>query len=1006
MKHFPIFSNFQRSYDDSALASESLREAPARKTNTSPKSAVSDSALHEAGRKKEPFRSASSISLQDSSESSLVVVDDETDGSTDSVFYTTEQSSGEGNKSVRFARARSKSADSPGVRPGQPGVVPTGALRVKGRLDKSLISEPSPLVVPVVVGAVDCKDREMRRSRRDEFERQNRRPREHVQREGIRAITTSGHEISHKSDFRLHAPLPPLPLPDPDLDKSVASQLDASLMEAVLPPPHGFGDQTMLEEEVAEPGIDNMGHHKDSPEEEEIDVDSDVQSEAGFSTISGGTVMLRTDSGRYMCQDHHSVSGSSLVSSSSRVKASRPLSMPVSLPKKSSIDSDGPPACVISSKSEQTLSTTCPTDNKPRNEGKPIPQEQLLQEEDPYVVLRADASTSSNAIPEGDYVVLRLRKGKPEVERQSVTESSRGMKLLRENYHSSEEDSSSSGGNLKPDLNVTIGSHQDDLDNMPTQADVTKRKSLSAEDLQTRARQPTPSRAHSLYMSPCRRFNYKPYLEISRETHTILARAGYMEPSAPTDKSKDVQVPVKSPTRSTYREEMRSILRSSFYDHHSRLSASLRSHRNRSSVDASLASVTSSSTANTSITSDCEKLSISSHSEIKSASGDTCSVANESSDSNTLPVSELMLKVAQISADLQVSSNQTTACADKESEEKSNTNTNCLSSSSDNSQQKSPGTKATTERPATTDVGEQKPKSMGTCPHDSLKSLKENDKMLTLSGFLDKEIASQVQIKRAEMLLPKHDSILDVKQAGIVAQSVRHFSQHASRGDPNRSLTSQRRGNQALRIPTIFAKSEESFRHYKEITNFLRERSGADILGQDERPASPQTNDDPEEHLDGDRGSETSETEDGNVTVLEVHGSGSQQKASIDPVQNDGIYNISASVENGFGSHVSSSPNHRPDLRGHSLTPKKAELPSCEVVKSPLLESTNTAATAANTKPSLDLSEAVSHNHNHSYTILESYYFCLYFLWLIRDVNVSYFLGFPIFSMLVLTHLF
>ncbi|RUS86534.1 hypothetical protein EGW08_005673 [Elysia chlorotica] len=935
-------------HDDSVRRQE---ETSLCEKNPSPKSAVSDSAINEAGRKKEPFRSLSSSSLQDSSESSLVVVDDETDGSMDSVFSAPEQKHDALTKdSVRFSRARSQSADSPVTRRGQPTALSSGlkrdaAPKVRGRLDKSQISEPSPLVVPVVANAVHCgTDGELRRSRRDEFESQQRRLRETLpkdrrdQRErNVRMRSQTPDRLDGGGVTTAHVPL--LPLPDSDLDKSFASQLDSSLMEAVLPPPHGFGDQTMLEEDVFEIDAEGKECHAESPQEEEIDVDSDVLSEAGFSTISGGTVMQRTDSGHYKCPDLISVSGSSLVSSAMGRKSARPLSMPIPFSRKD-LGNTSTALAGDNSRSAQNLLFSCSTDDKPRET-----MRSTNEEEDPYVVLRADAS--SNVIPEGDYVILKPKKQR----------SSKGMKLLCENYHSSEEESSSSATNLKQDLNITIGSHQDDLDKMPTQADVTKRKSFSAEDLQTRARLPAPSRAQSLYMSPCRRFNYKPYLEISRETHTILARAGYLEPSAPTDKSKDVQVPVKSPTRSNYREEMKSILRSSFHERHSRLSASLRSNRSRSSMDASLANLTCSS-SNTSISSECEKLSISSQNDIKSASGDATMKANSGMAPNVVPVvSELMQKVEEISAILEAPNKKTVL--DSNEEEERNENANCLSNS-DISHENCSESKIDIIK---ADGGNQTKSNFleksATLQHDQTKSLQESDKKLTLSGFLD-----QVQIKRAEMLMPKHDSILDVKQAGIVAQSVRHFSQNQSFDEGNRSISNgtQRRGNQALRIPTIFAKNEEKLKYYRDITSLARERTGGDGPKLSD---TAQTIDTIGEYTEDDAGSETSETEDGNVTVVEVPNF-EAQKTELNASEKDvspGIDASSVTEENIISKDFSScsrpkTHSSEPAFNSDALSPKKSSLQCPQVPKSPLLESTNTASTAP--KLGRDFSEALA----------------------------------------------
>ncbi|GFO32300.1 rho GTPase-activating protein 11a [Plakobranchus ocellatus] len=920
--------------NDMSQSSENETEKKALNGCLSPKGAVSDPALHESVRTKELVRATSSSSLQDSSESSLVVVDDDTDVVVDNVFYSEELST----EGVTTGSRNSKHAESPAIRR-QPKAVTNGfgkdSSRPRGKLDKSLISKPSPLVVPAMAHAIDCsQERELRRSRRDEFEKKQRRLRGRAQGmeklEGRVRKASSRGESPSKIDET--SGLTNMALPAVDLDSSQASQLDTSLMEAVLPPPHGFGDQTMLEEELlseqAHGDIEEGSDRPDNTENGNLEVDSDCQSEAGFSTISGGTVMRRTESG------HYSVSGSSLVSSTSDHKSKRPISMPVTLTQQGLADASGA-LLDGNSRSEQSLSK-----GHCVRSGERLPSEDQHVQEDPYVVLRAND-------PEGEYVVLRSKRETTRTaERQSVAESSKGMKLLQDNYHSSEEDSSSST-HAKSDLNVTIGSHQDDLDNMPARTDVNKRKSFSAEDLQSQVRLTTPSRARSLYVSPCRRFNYKPHLEISRETHNILARAGYMEPSAPTDKSKDIYVPVKSPTRSNYREEMKSILRSSFYDRHSLLSSSLRSYKRNYSMDASLANTTSSSLSSTSISSEHDKLSISSQENLKAASGDAaCLDRNINTvDSKPTPVvSELMQRVEQISAGLEASNSQHIPLMNGEfaehnaSSSQVKSHVGCPESLSKESIVPSLSFKTSDEILRNTkgkqELGDTKSANSGTnlfvtkpvvsCA-EKFKLLKEQDQSLTLSGILDKSLASQVQIKRAEMLMPKHDSILDVRQAGIVAQSVRHFSKHHGKTEAAKSLDipPQKRGNQALRIPTIFAKSEDEIRRYREMTNFVRERSGCDL-----------ENGEPAEASDEDAVSDSSECEGGNVTVLEVRSEDTKAKAGTSKL-----------VENG----------------DCGTATKDTESQDSKVIKSPLLECTNTATvTTPASKPAIDLSEAVS----------------------------------------------
>ncbi|CAL1536257.1 unnamed protein product, partial [Lymnaea stagnalis] len=542
-------------------AAEHIGERLAFSVHASPRSTVSDSVLYDQSGNL--LRSMSSPTIQDAEDFSVNVVDDsisfDKDLNHDLETPNDETNSMQGqvfSKSVTAPNkitipGRSKSVDSPGLRRGHPNTVNNGLLKLemgttpkhKGKLNKSLISEPCPVIVPIVPNPVDIRpDSELRRSRRDEFEREKMR----LLKNGRQVLTPPGDVLMHD---RAH--------------ENKTSQLESSLLEVVLPPPPGFGDQTMIEVDV-----------ENQEEDEEIDVGSDLESEAGFSTISGGTVMRRTESGNY-----------SRHSTQTIMKAPKPTLQPsVSVDSLLSIES-----IVSQDSSVSHLGLSLSYDS-----GKGSLAGEMAD----------DMGTSTNS---------NRHFG-------TSLEESRGLKMLCENYTSmSEEDDSSE---IKGVCNIS-------------------KKSVSSEDLKSaQNRLKVPVRAHSMYVSPCKKINFKPHLEITRQTHNMLARAGYFKPSEDKSNNKDIIVPVKSPKRSLHREEMMNSLRS-------------------------------------------------------------------------------------------------------------------------------------TQKPCVVDckLKDEIPAQKACVVNSKLKDIKE---ALTLSGMLDKAIANQVKIKRAEIILPKHDSILNIKQAGLVANSIKH----------------------------------------------------------------------------------------------------------------------------------------------------------------------------------------------------------------------------------------
>ncbi|KAI8788022.1 rho GTPase-activating protein 11A [Biomphalaria glabrata] len=144
-------------------------------------------------------------------------------------------------------------------------------------------------------------------------------------------------------------------------------------------------------------------------------------------------------------------------------------------------------------------------------------------------------------------------------------EQSHGLTMLCENYLTSDEDDSS---NLRNHMISREGSHLNELKNMPKKTNISRNKSVSAEDLQSgKLKVDVPVRVHSLHEIPSKQHNVKPHLHISKQTHNMLARAGYISPTSCD--SNEIHVPVKSPKRLGYREELMLSLRSSLHERHS-----------------------------------------------------------------------------------------------------------------------------------------------------------------------------------------------------------------------------------------------------------------------------------------------------------------------------------------------------------------------------------------------------------------------------------------------------
>ncbi|BFZ07015.1 hypothetical protein BsWGS_10054 [Bradybaena similaris] len=115
--------------------------------------------------------------------------------------------------------------------------------------------------------------------------------------------------------------------PDPGRD-SPSLQSRRHLLDVLLPPPRGFGDQSLLKET----DIDGTAATPD----EDIDVGSDLETISVFSS-SSGVAVTRTDSGQYLI--HHSKSSTSLDSSESYDSALKPSTTPKALQTSVSNDS-------------------------------------------------------------------------------------------------------------------------------------------------------------------------------------------------------------------------------------------------------------------------------------------------------------------------------------------------------------------------------------------------------------------------------------------------------------------------------------------------------------------------------------------------------------------------------------------------------------------------------------------------------------------------------------------
>ena len=269
--------------------------------------------------------------------------------------------------------------------------------------------------------------------------------------------------------------------------------MESSLLHVVLPPPSGFGDQSIMEARK----IRGLGKNDD-------DNGSDGESESGFSTISGGTVIhnpAATPAGRL---------------NSLQRGESRP-----------------PPRSMSYYGSSVSVNT-------------PAFSLQPSTSADSLISLTGSESSATSATH---------HHGQPQLDRSVSIDSGKGSLLDGTEVRSSSCRSlnttfvKSSG--LDPCSLQLEGGALDNLEPASSlHNDSRPVKSLSAEDLKSGTRmERLAARSHSMYLAGSgRHANIVPNLQISAETHRLLTRAGFLDSSLPPN-LKDVAVPFKSPQK-------------------------------------------------------------------------------------------------------------------------------------------------------------------------------------------------------------------------------------------------------------------------------------------------------------------------------------------------------------------------------------------------------------------------------------------------------------------------
>ena len=636
-----------------------------------------------------------------------------------------------------------------------------------------------------------------------------------------------------------------------------------------------------------------------------VDIESDTvsmmseMSSAGFSTISGGTVIHRADSSHYAKLGGRSASGSSIASDPGAF--GRTLS---------------------TSRDNIFVSDFTSLQN--------IPEQSMMDTRKAPPRLRRNNPVNDSV--SDVYVTLKPPSGN----------SNSGMRLLSDNY-ASEEDSSGSTGKLSAHTDVN-----ESLKNMTPKTDINRMKSISAQDLQTTPKIETPSRARadstclsdtaslsSPFCSPSRKFNHKPRLQISRETHKLLTRAGFLAPQSGTDTTRlqDVPVPVKSPERSSHREEMMHTLRASFHETRRSLSTSTSSRGSHYRSLRCAGERTYSGMSYDRVAVEWDRPLQSSTALEADSPQSLTTVTNRvvemSAKLDTDP-SEKYISPVEDDGDMDTQDAPVPSGESSDIALEEKTKEGCNTQVNDQSQ---PSDHVCVEK--TDEFQLEEPRKM-----ESKKM--SGNKSLTLSKILDKELLEHgpVRIKRAQISLPKHDSIANIQEvkAGSVAQTVKQFTQQ---NNSNAKQTTSKRGTSPIRIPTIFAKTEEKVRQYREITSFARER-----LNSREERRSPQ-----KMLSDSDIESDTSMS-DGNVTILEMkHHSNSPDHMEESP---RGDSRHSVVIQNGVEAPCKRQCVELSDSLVETIKDLKSSF------KSPLRESTNTADSRLNDKPVTP--DAVSEN--------------------------------------------
>ncbi|KAK7477456.1 hypothetical protein BaRGS_00031280 [Batillaria attramentaria] len=371
-----------------------------------------------------------------------------------------------GQKPVR----RSHSTDG-SLRRGQPNTLGNGLLegktdkltKLRRSLDKSDIGYPIPVIVPTLpdrvsanVDQTSCKGR--------------------VGDRGGTSDNTAKHEDKAKS---LHKS-PVESVANYSREESV---LESSLLNVVLPPPTGFNDQTMMET-GSEGG-------------------SDAESDAGFSTISGGTVIHNPPT--IKSSTLHSLRAD--FNAGPRSMANYGSSVSVNMPHpplqpSTSVDS------LLSSASELSVVSSS-------NSSRPLERSFSVDSGKGSLVEGVDTKAATKKRREGRQLNTTFTKTSP-------SEVSKVGRSEIEDY--------------KP-VNTSNGRSI---------------KSVSAEDLKSRVKGERPTaRSNSMYVaSSGRHANVIPNLQICAETHKLLARAGFLEDSDLPPSVKDISLPARSPKKS------------------------------------------------------------------------------------------------------------------------------------------------------------------------------------------------------------------------------------------------------------------------------------------------------------------------------------------------------------------------------------------------------------------------------------------------------------------------